>query len=99
MRLTAVCVAPAALTLLLVDTQVYQVFKFHINPLVWDILLQQSQSKSELSWSYLFVAFPAFLLLELVITSYSIHYTKLYECCQAGSGRRCHAPLPASCLV
>lgn len=69
MRNISVVVAVSVLSVLLLDTQIYHVFKFHINPTVWQLLLQEAQTKSALNWNFLFVVIPLLFLLELLISS------------------------------
>ncbi len=71
MRNCSVVIAVLVLSVLLLDTQIYHVFKFHINPTVWDLLLKEAQSKSELNWNFLFVVIPILFVLELVISNYT----------------------------
>jgi len=71
MRNCSVIIAVLVLTALLLDTQIYHVFKFHINSTVWDLLLKEAQSKSELNWNFLFVVIPILFLLELIISNYT----------------------------
>ncbi len=71
MRNCSVVIAVVILTVLLLDTQIYHVFKFHINPTVWDLLLKETQSKSELNWNFLFIVIPVLFVLELVISNYT----------------------------
>lgn len=70
LRLCAVFIATAVMTLLLIDTQIYKEFKFHINPVIWEILFRQAQSKSDLNWSLLFVGVPLFFCAELLLSYY-----------------------------
>ena len=69
MRNVSVVISVLVLTILLLDTQIYHVFKFHINPTVWQLLLQEAQTKSELNWNFLFVVTPILFLIELLISS------------------------------
>jgi membrane-anchored protein YejM (alkaline phosphatase superfamily) len=71
MRNISVILAVIILTVLLLDTQIYHVFKFHINPTVWTLLLEEAQSKSELNWNFLYIVIPIIFLIELVISNYS----------------------------
>lgn len=71
MRNCSVVIAVLVLSVLLIDTQIYHVFKFHINPTVWDLLLKEAQSKSELNWNFLFIVIPVLFLLELIISNYT----------------------------
>ncbi len=58
-------IATGALTLLLVDTQVFSLFKFHLNPTVWRLLLEQAQAEEASGWGWLFVWVPVLFLFEL----------------------------------
>lgn len=58
-------IATGALTLLLVDTQVFSLFKFHLNPAVWRLLLDQAQAEDASGWGWLFVWVPLLFLFEL----------------------------------
>lgn len=71
MRNLSVIISVIVLTVLLLDTQIYHVFKFHINPTVWNLLLEEAQSKSELNWNFLFIVIPILFLLELIISNYT----------------------------
>jgi uncharacterized protein len=71
MRNCSVVVSVLVLSVLLVDTQIYHVFKFHINPVVWELLLKEAQSKAELNWNFLFIVIPVLFLLEMVISNYA----------------------------
>ncbi|WP_024872884.1 DUF3413 domain-containing protein [Tolumonas lignilytica] len=71
MRNCSVVIAVIVLSILLVDTQIYHVFKFHITPTVWDLLLKEAESKSKLNWNFLFIVIPVLFLLELVISNYA----------------------------
>lgn len=69
LRGAAVLVASVLQVLLLIDTQVYQLLKFHLNPYVWNLLVENSQSKSSLNWNFLFIAIPLIIALEIVFSS------------------------------
>lgn len=69
LRTSSVLIATGIQTLLLIDTQVYQLLKFHINPLVWNLLFEHSQSKSNLNWNFLFIAVPVIILLEIIFSA------------------------------
>ncbi len=63
-------IATAALTLLLVDTQVFSLFKFHLNPTVWRLLLEQVQTQGATGWGWLFIWVPVLFLFELWLASW-----------------------------
>ncbi|MFD1007607.1 MULTISPECIES: DUF3413 domain-containing protein [Oceanisphaera] len=69
-QLMGATIATAALTLLLVDTQVFSLFKFHLNPTVWRLLLEQAQTEEASGWGWLFVWVPLLFLFELWLASW-----------------------------
>lgn len=69
MRGLAVLLATAVLTLLLIDTHIYQLLKFHITPFVWDVLFAHAQKNTDINWSFLFIAVPIIFFLELLFSS------------------------------
>ncbi|ENY71515.1 DUF3413 domain-containing protein [Aeromonas diversa] len=71
LRFSAVLVSTLALLLLLLDTQIFQLFKFHLNGQMWPLLLEQAQTEEGTSWSMLFIAVPSLLLVELLLSAYT----------------------------
>ena len=69
LRGAAILIAAVLQILLLIDTQVYQLLKFHLNPYVWNLLVENSQSKSSLNWNFLFIAIQLIIALEIVFSS------------------------------
>lgn len=69
-QLMGAAIATGALTLLLVDTQVFSLFKFHLNPTVWRLLLEQAQAEEASGWGWLFVWVPLLFLFELWLASW-----------------------------
>ncbi|WP_417616402.1 DUF3413 domain-containing protein [Oceanisphaera sp.] len=70
MQLLGAAIATGALTLLLVDTQVFSLFKFHLTPTVWQLLLDQAQTEEASGWGWLFVWVPLLFLVELWLASW-----------------------------
>ncbi|WP_408607733.1 DUF3413 domain-containing protein [Enterovibrio coralii] len=70
MRLFAVFVATAGMTLLLLDIYAYETLHLHLNPLVWDLLLSGEKTDMNAHWQYLFVVVPAIFLLELIMSEW-----------------------------
>lgn len=66
----AAAIGTTALTLLLVDSQVFSLFKFHLNPTVWRLLLEQAQTEQASGWGWLFVWVPVLFLFELWLASW-----------------------------
>jgi uncharacterized protein len=69
LRSLSILIAGSIQTLLLIDTQVYQLLKFHLNPFVWSLLFDPLQSKSNLNWNFLFIAIPTIVLLEIIFSN------------------------------
>lgn len=69
LRSVSILIAASIQTLLLIDTQVYQLLKFHLNPFVWSLLFEPFQSKTNLNWNFLFIAIPAIVLLEIIFSN------------------------------
>ena len=69
LRSLSILIAVAIQTLLLIDTQVYHLLKFHLNPFVWSLLFEPAQSKANLNWNFLFIAIPVIVLLEIVFSN------------------------------
>ncbi|MCV5296678.1 DUF3413 domain-containing protein, partial [Escherichia coli] len=63
LRFISAIIATLALVLLLIDTQVFRLFKFHLNSQVWQLLLDQAQTEEGSIWSIIFVAVPTIFLL------------------------------------
>ena len=61
----AAAIGTTALTLLLVDSQVFSLFKFHLNPTVWRLLLEQAQTEQASGWGWLFMWVPILFFFEL----------------------------------
>ncbi|MEZ6965259.1 DUF3413 domain-containing protein [Aeromonas sp. S9(2024)] len=70
LRFISAIVATLALVLLLIDTQVFRLFKFHLNAQVWQLLLDQAQTEEGSIWSIIFVAVPTIFLLQLLLSAY-----------------------------
>jgi membrane-anchored protein YejM (alkaline phosphatase superfamily) len=69
LRSLSILIATSVQTLLLIDTQVYQLLKFHLNPFVWSLLFEPFQSKTNLNWNFLFIAIPTIVLLEIIFSN------------------------------
>ena len=70
LRFISAIIATLAQVLLLIDTQVFQLFKFHLNGQVWQLLLDQAQTEEGSIWSIIFVAVPTIFLLQLLLSAY-----------------------------
>ncbi|WCE28780.1 DUF3413 domain-containing protein [Vibrio sp. SCSIO 43137] len=69
-RFVAVCFATVGLTLLLLDTQAYQQVGLHLNPSVWELLLEKDQSNIATELQQLFIVLPVIFLLQLGLSEW-----------------------------
>lgn len=69
LRTIAILISSLIMSLLLIDTQIYQLLKFHISPHFWDLLFDRNQNQADVSWTFLFVAIPVIFFLELLFSA------------------------------
>ncbi|GLO61446.1 hydrolase [Vibrio sp. MACH09] len=72
-RFVSVCFATVGLTLLLLDTQAYQQVSLHLNPVVWELLLENDQSNIATELQQLFIVLPVIFLLQLALSEWIWH--------------------------
>ncbi len=66
LRFIAAAYATAGLTLLLLDTEVFNRFNLHINKFVWEMLVNPSQGELSRDWQLLFIFVPILFLIEML---------------------------------
>lgn len=71
MRFLSAIVATAGLTLLLVDSAVFSRFHLHLNPVVWELVVNPDQSEMARDWQLMFISVPAILLVEMLFATWS----------------------------
>ncbi|MBF8999591.1 DUF3413 domain-containing protein [Vibrio nitrifigilis] len=69
-RFFAVCFSTFGLTVLLVDTQAYQIINLHLTPVVWELLFSDETSSISADLQHLFVVLPLIFLLELGLSEW-----------------------------
>lgn len=69
-RFFSVCFATSGLTILLVDTQAYQIINLHLTPVVWELLFSDKSSAISTDLQHLFVVLPLIFLLELGLSEW-----------------------------
>lgn len=69
-RFVAVCFSTVGLTILLIDTQAYQVINLHLTPVVWELLFSDESSSVSTDLQHLFVVLPLIFLLELGLSEW-----------------------------
>ncbi|MGL4827017.1 MAG: DUF3413 domain-containing protein [Vibrionaceae bacterium] len=70
MRMFAVLVATAGLTILLLDIYAYQQLGLHLNPMVWKLLLSADNLDRYAQSQHLFISVPAIFITELLIAEW-----------------------------
>ncbi|WP_241597274.1 LPS biosynthesis-modulating metalloenzyme YejM [Rosenbergiella epipactidis] len=64
-------IATCGLTLLLIDGAVFQRFHLHLNPIVWQLVVNPEQSELTRDWQLMFIAAPIIFLAELLFATWS----------------------------
>ena len=71
MRFLSVILATAGMTLLLIDSEVFTRFHLHLNPIVWQLVINPDENEMARDWQLIFISVPFILLLELVFATWS----------------------------
>ena len=71
MRFLSVILATAGMTLLLSDSEVFTRFHLHLNPIVWQLVINPDENEMARDWQLMFISVPVILLLELVFATWS----------------------------
>lgn len=71
MRFLSVILATAGMTLLLIDSEVFTRFHLHLNPIVWQLVINPDENEMARYWQLMFISVPVILLLELVFATWS----------------------------
>lgn len=67
----SVVVASLGATLMLVDTEIFARFHFHISSVVWNLLVNPENGELSRQWQLFFAPMPLILLLEMVFSRWS----------------------------
>ncbi|MCJ8351745.1 DUF3413 domain-containing protein [Moritella sp.] len=73
LRFLTVIFATVGLSLLIIDTEIFKLYNLHINPIIFEILLGESEQTLNSDWQSLFVFVPFLFLVELLISSFLWH--------------------------
>ncbi|WP_318386662.1 LPS biosynthesis-modulating metalloenzyme YejM [Enterobacter sp.] len=71
MRLLSAILATAGMTLLLIDSEVFTRFHLHLNPLVWELVINPDQNEMARDWQLMFISVPVVLLIEMLFATWS----------------------------
>ncbi|EMB4111457.1 LPS biosynthesis-modulating metalloenzyme YejM [Serratia nevei] len=71
LRFISATLATAGLTLLLVDSEVFSHFHLHLNPVVWDLVVNPDQSELSRDWQLMFICVPVIFLVEMLFGTWS----------------------------
>ncbi|WP_349886228.1 LPS biosynthesis-modulating metalloenzyme YejM [Pantoea ananatis] len=71
MRVISTVVATAGLTLLMVDSAVFNRFHLHLNPVVWELVINPDQSEMARDWQLMFIGVPLIFLVEILFATWS----------------------------
>ncbi|WP_435945672.1 LPS biosynthesis-modulating metalloenzyme YejM [Dryocola sp. BD586] len=91
MRFLSAAFATAGMTLLLIDSEVFTRFHLHLNPVVWELVINPDQSEMARDWQLMFISVPVILLIEMLFATWS--WQKLRSL-----GRRRHFAKPVVAL-
>ncbi|MBH3256199.1 DUF3413 domain-containing protein [Serratia marcescens] len=71
LRFISAALATAGLTLLLVDSEVFSHFHLHLNPVVWDLVVNPDKSELSRDWQLMFICVPVIFLVEMLFGTWS----------------------------
>ncbi|PKH24371.1 hypothetical protein CIG19_08010 [Enterobacterales bacterium CwR94] len=71
LRFISAMVATAGLTLVLVDSAVFSRFHLHLNPVVWELVVNPDQSELARDWQLMFISIPILFLVEMLFATWS----------------------------
>ncbi|WBU50826.1 LPS biosynthesis-modulating metalloenzyme YejM [Kosakonia pseudosacchari] len=71
MRVLSALLATAGMTLLLIDSEVFTRFHLHLNPIVWELVINPDQNETARDWQLMFISVPVILLIEMLVATWS----------------------------
>ncbi|MEX9250013.1 DUF3413 domain-containing protein, partial [Salmonella enterica] len=69
MRFLSAILATAGMTLLLIDSEVFTRFHLHLNPIVWELVINPDQNEMARDWQLMFISVPVILLIEMLFAT------------------------------
>jgi len=67
-RTIAIAISTAGLTFLIVDTQIFKLYEFHLTPLIWQFLQQPAQVEQIYSINLHYISIPIIFAIEFAIS-------------------------------
>ncbi|XTZ39688.1 LPS biosynthesis-modulating metalloenzyme YejM [Salmonella enterica] len=71
MRVLSAILATIGMTLLLIDSEVFTRFHLHLNPVVWELVINPDQNEMARDWQLMFISVPVILLIEMLFATWS----------------------------
>ncbi|SNY63455.1 LPS biosynthesis-modulating metalloenzyme YejM [Enterobacter sp. CC120223-11] len=71
MRFLSAILATVGMTLLLIDSEVFTRFHLHLNPVVWELVINPDQNEMARDWQLMFISVPVILLIEMLFATWS----------------------------
>ena len=69
MRFLSAILATVGMTLLLIDSEVFTRFHLHLNPIVWELVINPDQNETARDWQLMFISVPVILLIEMLFAT------------------------------
>jgi len=71
MRFISAILATVGMTLLLIDSEVFTRFHLHLNPIVWELVINPDQNETARDWQLMFISAPIILMIEMLFATWS----------------------------
>jgi len=71
MRFLSAILATGGMTLLLIDSEVFTRFHLHLNPIVWELVINPDQNEMARDWQLMFISVPVILLIQMLFATWS----------------------------
>lgn len=71
LRIISSIVATAGITLIVIDAEIFDRFRLHLNSTVWNLVVNPEQADLAKEWQVLFIAIPAIFLIQMLFSTWS----------------------------